>query len=121
MSASSRPSESMALMVSGSRFWRRHDIAPLRRLLRRHLVHLARMQIDPDAADLVQVGASHAHEGRLFRIMDRVDLAVLVDAGVAGFESILLLGRKLGVLGILAVVLALPLGYIGPELSLAVD
>src|SRR5258706_10679136 len=93
----------------------------LRRLLRRHLVYLAGLQVDPDAIDLVQIGAGDAHEPRLVRIVDRVDLAVLVDAGVAGFEPVLLLGRKLGVAGVMAVVLALPFGHVGPELGLAVD
>src|SRR5262249_54168843 len=31
-------------------------------LLRRHLVHLARLKVDADAVDLVEVGPGHAHE-----------------------------------------------------------
>src|SRR2546423_13884174 len=81
---------------------------PLRRLLWCHLVHLAGLQVDPDASDLVQVDAGDADEARLIRIVDRVDLAVLIDAGVAGLQPVLLLRRQLGVLGIAAVILAPP-------------
>src|SRR4029079_5032451 len=58
----------------------------LRRLLRRHLLHRAGLQVDADAVDLVEIDAGDAHEARFVRRVDRVNLAVLVDAGVAGFE-----------------------------------
>ena len=79
-----------------------HDVTTLgclrlRRLLRRHLLHVAGLQVDADAVDHVEVGAGDAHEARLVRIIDRVDRAVLVDAGLAGIEAVLLLRLELGV------------------------
>src|SRR5665213_1244659 len=56
----------------------------LRRLLRCHLMDFAGLQVDADAVDVVEIDAGHAHEARLVRIVDRMNLAVLVDAGVAG-------------------------------------
>src|SRR5215213_11732662 len=88
--------------------------AVLRRLLRRHLVDLTGLQVDADAVDVVEIDAGHAHEARLVRIIDRMDLAVLIDAGMAGLEPVFLFRRQLGVLGIGAVVLALPFGHVGP-------
>ena len=42
----------------------------LRRLLRRHLVDLASLEINPDAVDLVEIGAGYAHEARVVGIVD---------------------------------------------------
>src|SRR5690242_8189757 len=99
MSASSRPSLSMALTVAGSSgravgwgigsskrmagqktwpaFGAGHDdttsrVNRLCRLLRRHLLHDTGLQIDADAVDLVEIGAGNPHEARHVRIVDRV-------------------------------------------------
>src|SRR6185312_11417524 len=93
----------------------------LRRLLRRHLVHFAGLQIDAHAIDLVEVGAGDAHEAGVVGIVDRVDGAVLVDAGHAGLEPVCLDRLELGVPGVAAVVLVLPLGHLGVFGRLAVD
>src|SRR5262245_5810029 len=54
-------------------------------------------------------------------IIDGVDLAILVDAGLARVEPVLLRRLELGVFGIGAVVLALPLDHVGVMRCLAVD
>src|SRR5262245_38649514 len=70
-SASSPPSPSMALRAAAVTERKggcermtpaRRRACRLRRLLRRHLVYFARLQIDADAVDLVEVGAGDAHE-----------------------------------------------------------
>src|SRR5262249_23500568 len=84
MSANSSPSASIAFRVAGSSRCIRRPVAGSRRLLRRHLLDLAGSQIEAHAVDLVEVGAGHAHEAGMVGIVDRMDGAVLVDAGVAG-------------------------------------
>src|SRR5260370_8561839 len=59
-----------------------------RRLLRRHLLHLARGEIEAHALDLVEVGPGHAHEAGIVGIVDRMDRAVLIDAGVSGQQGV---------------------------------
>src|SRR3569833_94570 len=95
MSASSPTSVSIALTVAGDRA--RSIGTNLRRLLRRHLVHLAGLEIVALALDLVEVGAGDAHEAGIVRIVDRVDGAVLVDAGHAGLGPVFLDRLELGV------------------------
>src|SRR5215813_10807163 len=92
-----------------------------RRLLRRHLVHLAGLEVDADALDLVEIGAGHAHEPRFVRIVDRVNLAVLVDAGLTRIEAILFRRPELRMLRVGAVVLTLPLDHVGIFRGLAID
>src|SRR5215470_17825560 len=93
----------------------------LRRLLRRHLVHLAGLEVDADAVDLVEIGSGDTHEARMVGIVDGVDLAVLIDAGLARIEPVLLRWLEARMLGIGAIVLALPFGHVGVVRGLAVD
>src|SRR3569833_1148741 len=108
MSAISPPSVSIALTAAGERgrsIWhsllivmaglvpgmtKNMGLEKSGRLLRRHLVHLPGLQIDAHALDLVEVGAGDAHKARIVGIVDRVDGAVLVDAGHAGLAPIFL-------------------------------
>src|SRR5713226_8259973 len=92
-----------------------------RRLLRRHLVHLAGREIEPYAIDIVEVGAGHADEAGAVRIIDGMDLAVLIDAGVSRQQAILLDRLELGLVRTGTVVLALPLDHVGVVGCLAVD
>src|SRR5215813_2444190 len=92
-----------------------------RRLLRRHLLDLARGEIEAHALDLVEVGAGHPDEAGAVGIVDRMDGAVLIDAGVAGQQAILLDRLELGLAGIGAVVFALPLNHVGVVARLPVD
>src|SRR5262249_38321258 len=92
-----------------------------RRLLRRHLPDLARGEIEAHALDLVEVGAGHADEAGVVGIVDRMDGAVLIDAGVSRQQAILLDRLELGLFGIGAVVLALPLDHVGVVRGLAVN
>ena len=78
-------------------------------------------EIEAHAIDLVEIGAGHADEARVVGIVDRMDRAVLVDAGVAGQQAVLLDRLELGLLGIAAVVLALPFDHVGVMGGLAVD
>src|SRR5262245_42214380 len=82
MSASSRPSASMPLTSAGLR-GRSMKFAQSRRLLRRHLLHFAGLEVEADAVDLVQVRAGHADEARVVGIIDRMDFPILIDAGMA--------------------------------------
>src|SRR5580692_7625810 len=116
MRASSPPSASIAL-----RAWGATGYKGLRRLLGCHLVNLAARKIEAHARDPVQIGAGDAHEAGLVGIVDRVNGAVLIDAGVPGQQSILLDGIELGLGGIAAVVLALPFRHLGVLCGLAVD
>src|SRR5258707_3331683 len=96
--------------------------APLsRRLLRRHLLHLARGEIEAHALDLVEVGPGHAHEAGIVGIVDRMDSAVLIDAGVSGQQAIFLDRLELGLFRVGVVVLALPLDHVGVVGGLAID
>src|ERR1051325_261555 len=138
MSASSRPSWSMARTVAGSsgraaacgmssskrmagafsgagHYDTTLQVNRLRRLLRRHLLHHAGLQINADAVDLVEIGAGDADETRAIRVVDRMDRAVLVDAGLAGIEAVFLLRLELGVARIPAIVEPLPFDHVGPE------
>src|SRR5262245_14505503 len=92
-----------------------------RRLLRRHLLDLARGEIEAHALDLVEVGAGHADETGAVGIVDGMDGAVLVDAGVSRQQAILLDRFELGLPRTGAVVLALPLDHVGVVRGLAVD
>src|SRR6516162_307923 len=122
--ASSCPSASIALSapastnLGGIRVGR---FADSRRLLRRHLLDLARGEIEAHALDLVEVGARHPDEAGVVGIVDGMDGAVLVDAGVSRQQAILLDRLELGLCGIGAVVLALPLDHVGVVRGLAVD
>src|SRR5215471_3447098 len=109
---------------AGVHQFRRHSRRPSadsRRLLRRHLLDLARGEIEAHALDLVEVGAGHADEAGVVGIIDRMDGAVLIDAGVSRQQAILLDRLELGLFGIGAVVLALPLDHVGVVRGLAVD
>src|SRR5690242_20355645 len=92
-----------------------------RRLLRRHLLHLARSQVEAHPLDLVEIGAGHADETRVVGIVDGVDLAVLVDAGMARKQPIFLHRLELGLAGIGAVTLALPFRHLGVMGGLTVN
>src|SRR5215831_4278710 len=92
-----------------------------RRLLRRHLLDLARGEIEAHALDLVEVGAGHPDEAGAVGIVDRMDGAVLIDAGVSRQQAILLDRLELGLFGIGAVVFVLPLDHVGVVRGLAVD
>src|SRR5215510_4486723 len=93
----------------------------LRRLLRVHFLDRAGLQVDLHAVDLIEVGSGHAHEARTVRIIDRVNGAILVNAGLARRKPVFLDRLELGVLGIFAVVLAFPLGHVGVFGRLAID
>src|SRR5262249_29590298 len=60
-------------------------------------------------------------EAGVVGIVDGMDGAVLVDAGVSRQQAILLDRLELGLCGIGAVVLALPLDHVGVVRGLAVD
>src|SRR5215467_8858154 len=93
----------------------------LRRLLRRHLVHLAGLEVDADAVDLVEIGSGYTHEARMVGIVDGVDLAVLIDAGLARIEPVLLRWLEARMLGIGTILLPLPSGHAGLLPPIAVD
>lgn len=80
-----------------------HDVidrgSKSRRLLCVHFLDGASLEIDLDALDLVEIGPSHPDETRVVRIVNRVDGAVLVDAGFAWREPVLLIGLSLACLG----------------------
>src|SRR3569833_2680838 len=95
MSASSPPSVSIALTVAGDRA--RSIGTNLRRLLRRHLVHLAGLEIDAHALDLVEVGAGDAHEAGIVRIVKREEDTNQEEASQAGLEPVFLDRLELGV------------------------
>src|SRR5580692_6527876 len=80
-----------------------------RRLLRRHLMHFAGLQVEAHPLDAIEIRASHANEARVIRIIDGMNFAVLIDAGVTRRQTVFFHRLKLGVLGIAAVILALPL------------
>src|SRR6202012_5959049 len=61
-----------------------------RGLVRRHLMHFAGLEVEAHARDVVEIGAGHAHKTRIVGIIDGMDLAVLVDAGMARLETIFL-------------------------------
>src|SRR5262249_33387938 len=84
-------------------------------------MHLAGLEVDADALDLVEIGAGHAHEVRFVRVVDRVNLAVLVDAGLARIEAILFRRPELCMLRVGTVVLALPFDHVGIFRRLAID
>src|SRR6266571_8493071 len=108
MSASSCPSASIALRAGAStRSIRTAPCAGSRRLLRRHLLDLARGEIEAHALDLVEVGAGHPDEAGVVGIVDGMNGAVLIDAGVSRQQAILLDRLELGLCGIAAIVLAL--------------
>src|ERR1041385_2321677 len=116
-SASSARSRSMPRSVSA--LMRRASVMVSGRLLRRHLVHLAGLQVEAHAMDLVEVGAGDANETRAVRIVDRMDRAVLVDAGLPGIEAVALRLLQLGVLLVAAGLL--PLDHVGVFRRLPVD
>src|SRR5215467_1301029 len=122
--ASSCPSASIALSapastnIGGIRVGRSRAS---RRLLRRHLLDLARGEVEAHALDLVEVGAGDPDEAGVVGIIDRMDGAVLIDAGMSRQQAILLDRLELGLFGIGAVVLALPLDHVGVVRGLAVD
>ena len=91
------------------------------RLLWVHFLDGAGLDIDPDAVDLVEIGPGYADEARVVRIVNRVNGAILIDAGFAGREPVLLDRLELGVLGVCPVVLAFPLDHVSVFGSLAVD
>src|SRR5215470_7949155 len=127
-SASSSPSASIALRACGS-IGRMPGCpgmtdrrgASLRRLLRRHLVHLAGREVEAHALDVVEIGAGDADEAGIVGVIDRMDLAVLIDAGVPGQQPIFLDRLELGFIRAGAVVLALPFDHVGMVGGLAVD
>ena len=84
-------------------------------------LHFAGLQVEAHAMDAVEIGAGHADEAGVIGIVDRMDFAVLIDAGVAGRQPVFLRRLELGVLGIAAVVLALPFDHVGVMGGLAVD
>src|SRR5215467_13692451 len=92
-----------------------------RRLLRRHLMHFSGGEVEAHALDLVEIGTGDAYEPGVIGVIDRVDLAVLIDAGMSGHQSILLGRPELGLVRLGAVVLALPLDHVGIVCGLAVD
>ena len=87
----------------------------------RIIADLAGLQVDLDAVDLVEIGAGDADKAGIIRIVDRMNGAVLVDAGLAWREPVLLDRLELGVLGVGPIVLALPFDHVGILLGLAVD
>src|SRR3954454_4583916 len=98
MMASSPPSSSIALRSSGET-----GVATRSgRLLGRHPVHLAGGKVEAHALDAVEIGAGHPHEARLRRIVDRMNFAVLIDAGLAGIKPVFLDGFQFGLARIAA-------------------
>ncbi len=91
------------------------------RLLRCHLVHLAGIEVEAHAVDLVEIGSGDAHEAGLVRIVDGMDGTVLVDAGVPRQQAVFLDRLELGRIGSGASVLAGPLGHVSVIRSLPVD
>ena len=118
MSASSMPSSSMALIVAAerersvncadmsyrhvltglgpaiqafnvARLARRDPGSKSRRLLCVHFLDGAGLEVDLDAVDLFEIGPGHADEARFVRIVNRVNGAILIDAGFAGREPVL--------------------------------
>src|SRR5215831_2257053 len=121
ISASSSPSASIALRAAGSTRCIRVGVRSSRRLLRRHLFDLAGVEIEAHAVDLVEVGTGHTHEAGVIGIVDRMDGAVLINARVSGQQAVFLDRLELGVFGIGAVVLALPLDHVGVVGRLPID
>ena len=70
------------------------------RPLRVHFLDRAGLQIDLDAVDLVEIGPGHADEARVVGIVNRMNGAILVDAGFAGRKPVFLDWLELGVLGV---------------------
>ena len=83
------------------------------------MMHFAGRKVEAHALDVVEIGAGNADEARAIRIIDRVDLAILIDAGVAGLEAIPLCLFQLGVFSVAAG--ALPFDHVGVFRRLAVD
>src|ERR1700675_841124 len=92
-----------------------------RRLLRRHALDFAGLQVEARAMDAIEIGAGHADEAGIIGIVDRMDFAVLINSGVTGCQAVFLHRLELGVIVIAAVVLALPFGHFGVMGGLAVD
>src|SRR5580658_9418303 len=106
----------------GARFWRSAwRRMRSRRLLRRHLMHFAGLQIEAHPIDAIEIRASHANEARVIRIIDGMNFAVLIDASVTRCQPVFFHRLELGVLGIAAVILAFPLGHIGVMGRLSVN
>src|SRR6202166_2808864 len=84
-------------------------------------MHGAGLQVEAHAIDFVQVSPGDADEARIVGIIDRVNLAVLIDAGFAGRQAVFLHRLELGVCLVAAVVLALPFDHVGVMGGLAVD
>src|SRR5207253_9963013 len=122
-SASSAPSTSIARSVRAStaraRVISSAMSTALRCLLWRHLMHRTGRKIEAHAFDLVEVGAGDADEARAIRIIDRVDRAILIDAGVAGGQAISL--DLLQLRAFTAIVGAFPFDHVGMAGRLAVD
>src|SRR5208282_3443429 len=86
---------------------------PLSRgLLGRHAMHFAGLQIEAYAMDAVEIRPGHPDEAGMIGIVDRMNFAVLVDAGMAGHQAVFLYGLQLGVRWIAAVILALPFDHV---------
>src|SRR5579862_3834718 len=94
---------------------------PSRRLLRRHLMHLAGFQVEAHPIDAIEIRSCDADEARMIRVIDGMDFAILVDAGMAGGQPVFFHRLEFGVFGIAAVILALPFGHVGVVGRLPVD
>src|ERR1700683_3226732 len=92
-----------------------------RRLPRRHLMHFAGLLVEADPIDAIKIRTGHANEARVIWIIDGMNFAVLIDAGVTGRQPIFFHRLELGMLGIAAVILALPFGHISVMGRLPVD
>ena len=67
------------------------------------MVHFAGLEVEAHPLDLVEVGAGDPDEAGIVRIVDRMNLAVLIDAGVTRRQPIFLHRLELGVLGVAAI------------------
>src|SRR5580704_1308284 len=84
-------------------------------------MHFAGLQVEAHALDLIEIGPGDADEAGMIGIVDRMNLAVLIDAGFAGRQAVFLHRLELGMRFVAAVVLALPFDHVGVMGGLAVD
>src|SRR5437763_12430154 len=82
-------------------------------------MHLAAGEVEAYTVDLVEIGSGDSDETRAVWVVDRVDRAILIDAGLTGIETIALQLFQLGVFVVAAG--ALPLDHVGVFGRLAVD
>src|ERR1700683_5785210 len=81
----------------------------------------AGLEVEAHAINFVEIGSGDADEARIVGVIDRMNLAILIDAGFAGGEAVFLHWLELGMRLVAAIVFALPFDHVGVMGGLPVD